>query len=137
MTSEKTEENLLYTLRKEKGTNLKIDIWYEGEIWVFRPFGSVDTGTAADLGETLTEGISQGMHWIVIDLTDVRYISSAGLRVLIAAAKEQTHRKGEIRLSSPNEAVDQVLRMSGLQGVFRIFPDNESAVSSFQSTIPK
>ncbi len=53
------ENNLLYTLKKEAGSTLPIDIWYEGEIWVFHPVGSIDITTSVDLEETLMEGIAQ------------------------------------------------------------------------------
>nr|MBP9009321.1 STAS domain-containing protein [Methanospirillum sp.] len=108
-----------------------IDIWYEGEMWIFHPIGSIDTTTSSDLEGTLIEGINQGMRWIILDLTDVRYISSAGIRVFIAAAKTLKEKKGELLFSTPNKNVSDILRLSGLFKIFKVYPDNAAAIRSF------
>jgi anti-sigma B factor antagonist len=131
MESDKQERDLLYTIRHEKGTDLQIDIWYEGELWIFRPLGRIDTSTSDDLEVNLIEGINQGMRWIVLDLTDVPYISSAGLRVLIKGVKKIKPLKGEIVLASPSKTVLEILTLSGFKKIFRIFPDQKSAKDSF------
>ena len=132
MPTKSTEIDLLHTLRKESGSSLPIDIWYDDEIWIFRPMGSVDSATSSDLEITLMEGINQGMQWIVLDMTDVRYISSAGLRVLILAAKKLKNHNGELILSGPGKDVLHIIEMTGLKKIFRVYPDNEMAVQSFQ-----
>ena len=53
------EETVSTVIREELGESLAIDIWYQGDIWVFRPFGRVDTGHAEDLDSALSEGIAQ------------------------------------------------------------------------------
>lgn len=131
MSPNTNESDLLYTLRKEAGSALPIDIWYEGDIWVFHPVGSIDTTTSADLEETLMEGISQGMRWIILDLTDVRMISSAGIRVIISAAKALKKENGEIRFSTPNKNVSEVLQLTGLLKFLKVYPDNTSAIRHF------
>ena len=131
MPTKNAEMDLLHTLRKESGSDLSVDIWYEGDIWVFRPLGTIDTSTSSDLEVNLIEGINQGMRWIVMDLTDVPYISSAGLRVLISGMKTLKKKNGEMRLSTPNKTVLDIIEMTGLQKIFRIYPDNTSAIQSF------
>ncbi|MCA1916797.1 STAS domain-containing protein [Methanospirillum hungatei] len=131
MASPDIETDLIYTLKKEAGSALPIDIWYEGEIWIFHPIGSIDTTTSSDLEGTLMEGINQGMRWIILDLSDVRYISSAGIRVFIAAAKTLKEKKGELRFSTPNRNVSDILRLSGLLKIFKVYPDNAAAIRSF------
>lgn len=131
MASPDIETDLIYTLKKEAGSALPIDIWYEGEIWIFHPIGSIDTTTSSDLEGTLMEGINQGMRWIILDLTDVRYISSAGIRVFIATAKTLKEKKGELRFSTPNKNVSDILRLSGLLKIFKVYPDNAAAIRSF------
>lgn len=131
MASPDLENDLLYTLKKEAGSALPIDIWYEGDIWVFHPVGSIDTTTSVDLEGTLMEGISQGMRLVILDLTDVRYVSSAGLRVFILAAKTLKKENGEIRFSTPNKNVSEVLRLSGMLKLLKVYPDNAAAIRSF------
>lgn len=131
MPSPDLETGLLYTLKKEAGSALPIDIWYEGEIWVFHPVGSIDTTSSVDLEGTLIEGIDQGMRWVIPDLTDVRYVSSAGIRVFISSAKVLKRETGDLRFSTPNNNVSEVLRLSGLLKFLKVYPDNAAAIHSF------
>jgi anti-sigma B factor antagonist len=55
-----------------------------------------------------------------IDLTDLEYISSAGLRVLVSTQKLATQRGGSIRLLHPTEDVNEVFEMTGLSEVMTI-----------------
>jgi anti-sigma B factor antagonist len=125
------EKDLLFTIRHDKGSELKIDIWYEGEVWIFRPFGRIDTATSDDLEENLIQGIEQGMKNIVLDLTDVPYISSAGLRVLIKGAKKIKPTGGDIVLASPSTNVLEILNLSGFKKIFKIYPDQKTSIKSF------
>jgi anti-anti-sigma factor len=133
---EKEEGNsgldLVYTIREEMGDSMPIDIWYEGEVFVFRPFGRIDAGHSTDLDAALTEGVEQGMNQIVIDLTDTLYIASSGLRAIIKAAKAVRNTGGKIVICAMNEQVLEVFRLSGLLKVFTTFPDVQKAVRSFQ-----
>ena len=55
-----------------------------------------------------------------IDLANVDYISSAGLRVLVAAQKKVTAAAGNMRLLSPNDEVFEVFEMTGLSDIFTV-----------------
>lgn len=128
MSLEDKEKDLFYTLRREKGSDLQIDIMYEGDIWIFRPLGNIDTETSDDLEVNLIEGITQGMRWIIIDLSDVPFISSSGLGVLIKGGKKIKEKNGEIILSSPRDTVFQIFKLSGFTKIFRITPDQKTAM---------
>lgn len=126
------QNDLAYAIREEMGNIMKIDIWYDGEVWVFRPFGRIDTGHATDLDAALTEGIDQGMRLIVIDLTDSPYIASSGLRAIIRAAKAIKPDGGLIRICGMNEPVCEVFRLSGLARIFPNYPSSDEAIKSLQ-----
>lgn len=130
MTSRDIETDLLHSLRHENKEDLQTDIWFEENVWIFRPLGRIDTGTSQDLDVVLTEGINQGMRFIVLDLSSVPIITSSGLRVIIKAGKRLKAENGELVLSSPREYVSQVLGMSGFTRIFRIVPTNKTAIVS-------
>ncbi len=71
------------------------------------------------------------MRYIVLDLTDVRMVSSAGIRVIIAAFKALKKVNGEICFSTPNMSVSEVLRLTGLLKIINVYPDNIVAIRSF------
>ena len=79
--------------------------------------GRLDTDTSPELAnEIKCEGVSN----VEFDFSDLEYISSAGLRVLMAAQKEVMAVGGKVFIVSPNGIVKGVLDMTGLSGVFEI-----------------
>jgi anti-sigma B factor antagonist len=93
--------------------------------------GRVDSVTASELGEELNQSIDKGKNRIVLDLNQVEYMSSAGLREMVAALKRVQHGSGDIRIANPSERVHEVLELAGLDQIFKIFPSQVEAVGSF------
>jgi anti-sigma B factor antagonist len=93
--------------------------------------GRVDSSTAAKLGESLNERLNNGTINMVIDLSMVDYMSSGGLRELVAALKRVKKDGGDLRLCSPSERVREVLELAGLDSLFQIYDDRVVAVGSF------
>lgn len=86
---------------------------------IFELEGKLTVQTSPDLGAVIEQTPSQVCD-IDIDLSGVDYVSSAGLRVFVAADKLATSRGGTMRLISPNADVMEVLEMTGLSEVFTI-----------------
>lgn len=79
--------------------------------------GEIDTLTAPRLdGEVETEGLSE----LVFDLTDVTYVSSAGLRVLLLAHKKMVQAGGKMTIAHPQEAVRRVFTLTGFAKILTI-----------------
>ena len=93
--------------------------------------GRVDSSTAPDLGDALNKQIDGGSTHVVVDLSSVEYMSSAGLRELVSALKRVKTAGGDLRLCSPSDRVREVLELSGLDSIFQIFEDQVTAVGSF------
>ncbi len=81
--------------------------------------GKLTVQTAPDL-ETAINEIDPQVTNLDIDLANVDYISSAGLRVLVAAQKKVTAAAGNMRLLSPNDEVFEVFEMTGLSDIFTV-----------------
>jgi anti-sigma B factor antagonist len=93
--------------------------------------GRVDSSTATGLGDVLNERIDKGAINLVVDLEQVDYMSSGGLRELVAALKQVRKDGGDLRISTPSPRVREVLELAGLDAIFEIFDDQVSAVGSF------
>lgn len=79
--------------------------------------GRLDTNTSPELESALKyDGVSE----IVFDFSELEYIASAGLRVLMTAQKAMMTTGGKVLISQPNNMVRGVLDMTGLSGVFEI-----------------
>ncbi len=91
--------------------------------------GRVDSATAPKLAETLEAITNDGRFKIVLDMTEVEYMSSAGLRVLISTQKTcKRYNRGEIVLAVVPQRVYDALDLAGFVPLFKFYDDVTSAV---------
>ena len=93
--------------------------------------GRIDSSSAPDLG-ALFENLQQdGQYRLIVEMSDVEYINSAGLRELVEALKLCKKEGGNVRILTPSEKVYDVLDLSGLTTIFDIYRNEADAVASF------
>ena len=112
-------------------STVEINVTEMNRVDLFEVTGRVDSSTASQLGGALNGQIEKGTVNIVVDLQEVDYMSSAGLRELVAALKQVKKDGGDLRLCSPSERVREVLDLAGLSSIFEIYDDQVQAVGSF------
>jgi len=94
--------------------------------------GRVDSFTAPQLAETFRAITDAGRFKIVFDMSDVEYMSSAGLRVLIDVQKTaKKWNRGELVLAAVNPQVYSAMELVGFVPLFRIMDNPTEAVGSF------
>lgn len=94
--------------------------------------GRVDSNTAPDLEATFRGINDAGRFRIVLDMSNLEYISSAGLRVLVSTLKNcRRYNRGDLRLASLSDRITGVMEMAGLDVLYKIYPDTTEAVGSF------
>lgn len=89
--------------------------------------GRLDADTAADLELAVQDLLTSGARDFLIDLEGVSYVSSAGLRVMLALAKQLEGSKGRLRLCAIGPAVMQVFDVAGFSKLFVIVKDRAAA----------
>lgn len=109
---------------------LDLEVTNHDNICLVEVRGRVDSSNADDLGSVLMSEIEAGHIQIVLDLAGVDYMSSAGLREIVAALK-QVQGTGDVRIAQPSYRVREVLEMAGLDTVLQIFPTQTEALSSY------
>lgn len=90
--------------------------------------GRVDASNAGTLEKTLLSAIDDGERRIVVDCGPLEYISSAGLRALLLAAKRLNPSGGKIGLAALKDEIKEVFDIAGFSAIFRIFPTTTDAV---------
>lgn len=94
--------------------------------------GRIDSAAASQLEAALQEIIAQDRYHIVVDMSRLEYLSSSGLRVLVAALKQvRRWNRGDLRFCNIPERIREVLQMAGLDVLFRIYPSAVEAVGDF------
>ena len=81
--------------------------------------GRLDTVTAVDLEKELQESLTEEITDLELNLGSLEYISSAGLRVLLAAQKIMT-KQGEMKVTNVNETVMEIFDVTGFSDILTI-----------------
>jgi len=95
---------------------------------ILRLDGRLDAVSAPILDKKLNELIAADHYHLLLDFSRIDYLSSAGMRVLLSATKKLMAKKGDLILFSLGDEVEEVIKMSGFDKIFRIFSSEEEAV---------
>jgi anti-sigma B factor antagonist len=94
--------------------------------------GRVDSSTAPQLAEALENVTGDGRYKIVLDMSGLEYMSSAGFRSLLASQRLcRRYNRGEIVLASVPERIQEALELAGFTELFKTYADPIDAVGSF------
>ncbi len=94
--------------------------------------GRIDSSTAPKLAEVLTSIVDAGRYRICMDIKNLEYLSSAGIKVLISILKTcKRWNRGDLRLANMPTQIADVFDLAGLTPLFKIYPDVVEAVGSF------
>jgi anti-sigma B factor antagonist len=102
---------------------------YEG-VTIIDVSGRMDAATSREVETALNNLYDEGIRKIVFNGAGLVYISSSGLRVILASLKRLRQDGGEMALSALQAAPLEVIRMTGFDRIFTIFDTPEQAVSS-------
>ena len=97
------------------------------EIHIIRPRGRLDSSTNPHFEEMLG-AIGAGAQKLLIDFSDLNYISSAGLRVILLASKKVKANFGRLALCCISTQISEVFDISGFSKIFDIQPTHEAGI---------
>ena len=90
--------------------------------------GRMDAVTAPEFEKNVIDLISKGEKAFVVNLGELDYMSSAGLRSILALAKKLKEREGKIIFAGLRGPVEEVFKISGFSSMFKIFDSEETAL---------
>jgi anti-sigma B factor antagonist len=94
--------------------------------------GRVDSSTAPDFSKALEKANAGGYFKIVVDMSGLEYMSSAGFRALLASQRNcKRYNRGELVLVAVPDRIREALELAGFTELFKTFDDTISAVGSF------
>ncbi|MFW6324259.1 MAG: STAS domain-containing protein [Desulfovibrionales bacterium] len=109
---------------------MKIELKEKGNGTVVCLSGRMDAETAPLFQEQCSAlGVQNGAR-LAVDFSDLEYISSAGLRGILAVGKKLKATNGTLCLCNMNGMVKEVFEISGFTGIFPVFDSTESALES-------
>jgi anti-sigma B factor antagonist len=84
------------------------------------------------LVEVLNEHVNKGIHKCIIDISEIRYMNSSGIGVLITILTKLRNKGGEVALLKPSEQVKKLLVITKLNNIFSIYDSKEEALKSLK-----
>lgn len=91
--------------------------------------GEIDLHLSPTIAAQLKTKLSAKPKHFVVDLSQVRYIDSSGLAVLIEAMQQAASYGGKFSLAGLQESVWPIFEIARLDQVFRIYPDVDAALA--------
>ncbi|MCU0488025.1 MAG: STAS domain-containing protein [Anaerolineales bacterium] len=110
---------------------MEINIQMMDGISIVSATGSLDALTSEALVVKLSELIEHGRINQVLDLSQVEFMSSAGLRAILVTLKQCRSQGGDLRLSGAKPGVTKVLNLSGFTSITKTYPALPEALASF------
>jgi len=93
--------------------------------------GRLDVHLSAEIERGLLETIDEAPKSnIIVNMKDVEYMSSSGLRVLVATMRQLKQRQRNLRLCHLNQAVRKVFEVVELIDMFEVFETEEEAIAA-------
>lgn len=111
---------------------MKITVGDIDGIFLMAVSGRIDSISSNELENALQEAMNKSSR-IILDLAEAEYISSCGLRVLLAGKKALKRKKGDLILTSLQPVVRDVFEITGLSRVFSIEKTRAEALQSIRS----
>ncbi len=99
--------------------------------------GRLDASSASDFRKAIDDLFTEGRYRVVLDMSQLEYIASPGLRVLIEARKRARDWKitdlegGDVRIAALPPRIKEVFDLTGFTSLFQMYPDVTEAVGSY------
>lgn len=102
------------------------------DISILRLKGFLDAHTAPNFEQAIQELIEENRYKIIVSMSDLTYISSAGLGVFMGFIEEIRENEGDIKLSNMSDKVYKVFDLLGFPALYQIYQEESEAESAYQ-----
>ena len=103
----------------------------ENEVILVEVEGEIDAHTARTLDKTLNDLLAQGHNRLLLDGSQMSFISSAGLRAIMFAQRELDQRGGQVRVCGLNAPARRIFEMAGLDEVLHLSDTRQEALKGW------
>lgn len=95
--------------------------------------GRMDSLGGHEIGMRLAALVANRKTCAVVDLSEVSFLASIGIRTLVVNARAQSLRGGVMALANPQPLVAEVLKMAGIDSIIPVYPDLDTACSALMA----
>ncbi len=87
---------------------------------------------SGDLKKLMKKLIEQGKYKIVMNLEKTKYLDSSGLGAIVSKIAATRSKKGDIRLAAPQQTIIDLLELTHINQIVKVFPTVDEAIKSFK-----
>ena len=102
-----------------------------GDVVVLCPAGRIDNDTSPEFQAKLLETVGKDSARVIVDAAEIEYISSAGLRALMMAAKQSKAKGGQLAIVALTPIVQEIFAISRFFHVVTVFGTRDEAAAAF------
>ena len=110
---------------------MKIETRTVGDVGILDCSGRILIEGTMDIRNNVRDILNRGLRKIVLNLADVNYIDSPGIGEIASAYTTVMNNGGQLKLLNLTKKIHELLKATGLDSVFQIFDDEQSAIDSF------
>jgi len=108
---------------------MEIVVTTQDEVVIVAPKGRIDSTTSREFGDRLLDLIKTGASRVVVDFSQVIYISSAGFRMLLIAAKDSAEKNRAFALCGLSREIQRLFEIGAFIDLFQIYASREEGVA--------
>ena len=111
---------------------MNVNVERQGDTLIAKTDGRVDGANAREFQTALEAAIDASERAVILDMEELSYISSAGLRVILLTAKALQTQKAKFAVCSLSEPIREVFQISGFDRIISIHASQAEALASFK-----
>lgn len=112
---------------------MNIEVKQSGSIQVLQCGGSLDADTVASFKKIAYDLVNAGSTRFVIDCSNLNFVDSMGLGVLISLLRRVRQKDGDVKVAALSEEVKTIFEITRLHRLFDVCADADAAVKRFES----
>jgi len=102
-----------------------------GDVFVLHVKGRLDVVSSPIVEKRILEAINEGHKHLLLEIAEVSYLSSSGMRMLLSIAKKLRTSSGKLAICNLSTNVLDVLKMAGFDHILQLFKTEEEALRYF------
>lgn len=110
---------------------MEISVTESGDVRILSFQGNLDTNTSPQAESEINSLIDAGAQKLLVNFEKLDYISSAGLRILLATAKKLKASEGDLKICGLNDTVQEVFDISGFATILSVTKTEDEALGAF------
>ncbi len=111
---------------------MNIDVKQLGDVQILQCKGSLDADTVTAFKKITYDLVEQGNSQFVVDCTNLNFVDSMGLGVLISLLRRVRQKQGDVKVAALNDDVKTIFEITRLHRLFEVCQDADSAIGAFK-----